>query len=1184
VTEGANVTVAITNPTGFTITPTSRTVAVHRAPTAVAWSALTANGAANTTDTTQLTLTFDVDPTSLAATDITVTGATKGTLSGTGTTRTLTISNITVTEGQNVTVAITNPTGFTITPASRTVAVHKAATAKAITDFTLAGQSGTINEGAGTIAVTVPYGTSITSIAPEITHTGASISPTAAQNFTNPVTYTVTAANGTTKAYTVTVTVALNSAKAITDFTFAGQTGIINEGAGTIAVTVPYGTSITSIAPVVTHTGASISPVNGVPQNFTSPVTYTVTAANGTTKDYTVTVTVALNSAKAITDFTLAGQSGEINEGAGTIAVTVPYGTVLTALTPTITHTGASINPVDGVPQNFTSPVTYTVTAANGTTKTYTVAVTVALNTAKAITDFTLAGQSGAINEGAGTIAVTVPYGTNITSIAPVVTHTGASINPVDGVPQNFTSPVTYTVTAANGTTKAYTVTVTVALNSAKAITDFTLAGQSGAINESAGTIAVTVPYGTSITSIAPEITHTGASINPVDGVPQNFTNPVTYTVTAANGTTKAYTVTVTVALNSAKAITDFTLAGQSGAINEGAGTIAVTVPHGTVLTALTPTITHTGASISPTTAQNFTSPVTYTVTAANGTTKTYTVTVTVALNSAKAITDFTLAGQTGIINEGAGTIAVTVPYGTDITSIAPVVTHTGASINPVDGVPQNFTSPVTYTVTAANGTTKAYTVTVTVALNSAKAITDFTLAGQSGAINEGAGTIAATVPYGMDITSIAPVVTHTGASINPVDGVPQNFTSPVTYTVTAANGTTKTYTVTVTVAPPAFVAVTGITGVPTTATVGTPITLSGTVAPNNATNQTIVWSGTGVSGNQFTPASAGTATITATITNGLSASSDYTQNFNITVSAAPPAFVPVTNITGVPTTATVGTPITLSGTALPSNATNKTIVWSGTGVSGNQFTPTSAGTATITATITNGLTASSDYTQNFNITVSAAGNGGGNGGNGGNNNTGGSDTTTGGGNTGGRNTGGTTGNTEGTTGNTGGSGGDGTKTEIDEPAVPEDNAPIVDPSGKEIETPYIYTPEDIAGGKATDIPADQSFFVAAPEGSLSWDKSQLDGNYDAAARGYIFTPLAGAGSTVEITYTDADGNETILSFTITDAATPLGDGAKDKTSGFPWWIIAIVVVVIAALLWWIITRKRRKGNDEQAA
>jgi putative cell wall-binding protein len=57
--------------------------------------------------------------------------------------------------------------------------------------------------------------------------------------------------------------------------------------------------------------------------------------------------------------------------------------------------------------------------------------------------------------------------------------------------------------------------------------------------------------------------------------------------------------------------------------------------------------------------------------------------------------------------------IDITVPYGTDITSLEPVIVHSGASVSPTG--PQNFTSPVTYTVTAEDATTKGYTVTVTV-------------------------------------------------------------------------------------------------------------------------------------------------------------------------------------------------------------------------------------------------------------------------------------------------------------------------------------------------------------------------------------------------------------------------------------------------------------------------------------
>lgn len=96
---------------------------------------------------------------------------------------------------------------------------------------------------------------------------------------------------------------------------------------------------------------------------------------------------------------------------------------------------------------------------------------------------------------------------------------------------------------------------------------------------------------------------------------------------------------------SSAKAITSFSLAWNTGTpgtatgtINETATpkTIVVPVPPGTNLTALVATFTTTGASVkvgaaiqaSGTTANDFTSPVAYIVTAADGTTATYTVTV----------------------------------------------------------------------------------------------------------------------------------------------------------------------------------------------------------------------------------------------------------------------------------------------------------------------------------------------------------------------------------------------------------------------------------------------------------------------------------------------------------------------------------------------------------------------------
>ena len=64
-----------------------------------------------------------------------------------------------------------------------------------------------------------------------------------------------------------------SSAKAITSFSFPSLscTGSITDSAKTIAVTVPYGTSVTALAPAISHTGTSVSPASGVAGNFTNP-------------------------------------------------------------------------------------------------------------------------------------------------------------------------------------------------------------------------------------------------------------------------------------------------------------------------------------------------------------------------------------------------------------------------------------------------------------------------------------------------------------------------------------------------------------------------------------------------------------------------------------------------------------------------------------------------------------------------------------------------------------------------------------------------------------------------------------------------------------------------------------------------------------------------------------------------
>lgn len=92
-------------------------------------------------------------------------------------------------------------------------------------------------------------------------------------------------------------------------------------------------------------------------------------------------------------------------------------------------------------------------------------------------------------------------------------------------------------------------------------------------------------------------------------------------------------------------------------------------------------------------------------------------------LSSAKQITQFrflvadnTVLAEdiTGTINETAKTIAVTVPHGTDVANLtANLSISDAATVSPTET--QNFAEPVAYTITAQDGSTTSYLVTVTI-------------------------------------------------------------------------------------------------------------------------------------------------------------------------------------------------------------------------------------------------------------------------------------------------------------------------------------------------------------------------------------------------------------------------------------------------------------------------------------
>lgn len=82
-------------------------------------------------------------------------------------------------------------------------------------------------------------------------------------------------------------------------FTGGDRTGVINYTAGTIAISVPNGTVVTSLVASFTLNDGASAKISSTAQvsgtttnNFSSPQTYIVTSKAGNTKNFVVTVTV----------------------------------------------------------------------------------------------------------------------------------------------------------------------------------------------------------------------------------------------------------------------------------------------------------------------------------------------------------------------------------------------------------------------------------------------------------------------------------------------------------------------------------------------------------------------------------------------------------------------------------------------------------------------------------------------------------------------------------------------------------------------------------------------------------------------------------------------------------------------------------------------------------------------------
>ncbi|KEO82740.1 cadherin-like beta sandwich domain-containing protein, partial [Tumebacillus flagellatus] len=216
-------------------------------------------------------------------------------------------------------------------------------------------------------------------------------------------------------------------------------------------------------------------------------ITVVVTAADHSTKTYTLTVIRAGSSNNDLSNLTVSAGTLDPVFAAKTVSYTVNVGNEVTdvTVTPTVADSTATVTVNSkGVASGDASQpialhsgeniITVTVTAENGTPKTYTITVNRAPSGNADLSNLQL--SSGALKPvfASGTIAYTATVGASVNNltVTPTTADSNATVT-VNGAIvasgqasseiklKTGENPITVVVTAQDGTTKTYTVTVT---------------------------------------------------------------------------------------------------------------------------------------------------------------------------------------------------------------------------------------------------------------------------------------------------------------------------------------------------------------------------------------------------------------------------------------------------------------------------------------------------------------------------------------------------------------------------------------------------------------------------------------------------------------------------------------------------------------------------------------------------